>query len=237
MSHFKLRLLTLTVLLCATVPALAGGGGHGGGGGGGGHGGGGHGGYGHGGYGHGGYGHGYGYGGFGFYGGFYPGYGYGYGGYPYYGYGDFYPPTGIAPVIVAGAAVPSAAPVAVAPLPQQPLPPLPQPPPPALADKGRILIRVPADAVVWFDDQTTTKTGPEREFVTPDLAGDKTFVYTVKARWMQSGQPAERTLEVKVRRGEAAVADFTALPLPRELRSVQDAAGRPQIQQTTASPR
>jgi uncharacterized protein (TIGR03000 family) len=77
-------------------------------------------------------------------------------------------------------------------------------------------VRVPADAVVWFDGEATTPTGTEREFLTPELPSDRIYLYEVRARWMQSGQPVERTLPVKVRRNTTATADFNSLPPPRD---------------------
>ncbi len=83
-------------------------------------------------------------------------------------------------------------------------------------NRARVIVRLPADAVLWFDGEAMTPTGPEREFVTPQLPLDKAYVYEVRARWMQSGQPVERTLEVKVRRNTTTTADFSVPPPPRD---------------------
>jgi uncharacterized protein (TIGR03000 family) len=76
-------------------------------------------------------------------------------------------------------------------------------------------VRVPGDAILWFDGVPTTQTGPEREFVTPALTPDKEFVYDLKARWIQSGQPVERVVQVKVRANQVSTIDFNELPPPR----------------------
>jgi uncharacterized protein (TIGR03000 family) len=220
-----------------------GGGGHGGGAGHGGYSGGaGHGGYGgYGGYhgGYGGYGHGYGgyrgfgYGGYrgfgygygyGLYGyglglGFYPGWGYGYGwGYPGFDYalGGLYGGYAPAPIY--------ATPTVPAPLIDQMDPALlntrglsSQPlPPPDPSNKARIHVILPTDAVLWFEGEPTTQTGPERDFLSPQLPQDRIYTYEIKARWMQGGQPVERALAVRIQRGRTSVADFNALPPPRE---------------------
>ena len=218
-----LTTLLVSAFLWTTLPALAG---HGGGGGaghaggyGGGHGG--YGGYGHGGYGYGhyGYGHGYGYG----YGGFYPGiYGYGYGGfYPGYSgyYGGLYPDYAVAPSLylstplapLAGLAVPAGN-LAPGPYPQ----PLAQTQLQTPDNKAHVHVLLPANAVLWFEGQATSQTGAERDFISPELALDKTYTYEIKARWMQGGQAVERTLHVKVQRNKTSVADFNALPPPKE---------------------
>jgi len=213
MARFQSTVLTTLLLgafLGTPVPALA----HGGGGG---HGGGGHGGGFHGGH-YGGYHH-YGYGGYGFgYGGFYPGYGYGFG-YPGYGYGfgGFYPAYGgVNPIYLNAAVTPAVAggvPIILPPVgPGQ----FPDPPPQPTDNKAHIRVILPANAVLWFGGEATAQTGAQRDFVSPELPQDKTYTYEIKARWMQGGQPVERTLQVKVRRNQASVADFNQIPPPKD---------------------
>ena len=164
-----------------------------------------------------GYGRGFGYGGWGFgygYGiGYYPGYyGYGYpiyaysGVYPSYGYSGFYPSYSYGSVysspVVSTVYLNSDPPVVTAPQPQPAMP----------NNKALIHVTVPADAQVWFEGQATTRTGTERDYYSPELPSDNPYAYNIKARWMQSGQPIERTLTVKVQRNKRAVADFNALP-------------------------
>jgi uncharacterized protein (TIGR03000 family) len=162
------------------------GGGHGGG-----HGGFGHGGFGHGGFGHGDFGHGrFGYGGFG-YGGFgYGGFGYG-GYYPSYGYGGYYPSYdygGYSPDYAAyypadpgysGYDGYSYSPNAVGPA--GPTVTVSQSlyyaPAPAGDNMVRVHVRLPADALLWFDGAPTTRTGPERDFISPPLPTGKTYTY------------------------------------------------------------
>jgi uncharacterized protein (TIGR03000 family) len=205
-SKLTILLLALAASFLMTEPALAG---HGGGG----HGGGGHGGGGHGGGGHGG-GHSFGgHHGVGF-GGFSSGFGYGfYSGYsPYPVYGTAAPATaasawGYNPYPVNGASiVGSEAPTFIRQSNYY------TPPEPVADNRACIHVRLPADALLWFDGEPTTCTGTERDYVTPELPSDKTYTYKVKVRWMQGGQPVERAHEVKVRRNETTTADFNSLP-------------------------
>jgi uncharacterized protein (TIGR03000 family) len=217
MALYKPTILTtllVSAFLWTTLPATAS---HGAGGGGahaGGHAGGhaGHAGYG--GYHGGGYHHGYGYGGF------YPGlYGYGYGGlYPGY-YGGLYPGYAVAPSIYL---TPPAIPIVGVPAPPldpaqgPPPPPQPQPELQTPDNKAHVHVLLPANAVLWFEGEATSQTGAERDFISPELPQDKTYTYEIKARWMQGGQAVERTLQVKVRRNKTTLADFNALPPPKD---------------------
>jgi len=232
--------LTLTAIIAFSTPALAqrgggGRGGHGGGGGayrGGGNGGyhGGNGGYhgGNGGY-HGGYnggyyrpgigigiglGLGYGLGGYGYRGGY--GGGYGYGGYsPSYG-GTYYAPsvtyvepsTTYAPAEtyvdpgypqVAGAPADSS---------RDSLYYAPEP----VDNTARLRILVPSNAKVWVGGQDTAQSGQEREFGSPPLTPGKSYTYEVKARWMEAGEPVERTRKVKVMANRTTTVDFGPVP-------------------------
>jgi uncharacterized protein (TIGR03000 family) len=66
------------------------------------------------------------------------------------------------------------------------------------ANSARILVRVPADAQVWFNDKEMSSTGPIREFVSPSLNAEKKSVYDIRARWMDNGREVtqERTIDV-----------------------------------------
>jgi uncharacterized protein (TIGR03000 family) len=76
---------------------------------------------------------------------------------------------------------------------------------------------VPADAEVWIGDDKTTTTGAAREFVSPPLAPDGTFVYAVRARWQENGKEFDKTCQVDIRAGVRAIVDFAK---PAELTKV-----------------
>lgn len=234
----RVAALVTAALVWAAGPALAaghGGGGGGHGGGGGGHGGGGHGGGGHGGGMHGGGVHGGGHGGGYYHGGghghyyhhgyYYPGfYGFGLGlGLGYYGgyYGGYYPgyldswyygdygpstytaadnyPYTTAPALSGGtsgyagmATIPSVY-------------------PPPNENAIYVRVQVPEDADVWFEGQQTTQKGPVRFFESPPVAPGRNYVYHIRARWKENGQPVEQTRDVTVYAGDKFSIDFTKM--------------------------
>jgi len=166
--------------------------------------------------GHGGYGgHGGGYHGGGYHGGGFNhlGYGIGIGFYPGYrpGYGNGYSGYGVSPIYTTNYTqiVDPGQTAIIRQLSYTPEPSAPD-------NKAHIHVLLPADAALWFDGEATTKTGLERDFVSPELAPDKAFTYELKARWMQGGVPVEKTLKVKVRRNTTSVADFNELPPPKD---------------------
>jgi uncharacterized protein (TIGR03000 family) len=69
---------------------------------------------------------------------------------------------------------------------------------------------VPADAEVWIEGVKTRQTGGERSYTTPPLAEGQTYIYDVKAHWVEGGRPVERTREVRFKAGEHVRIDFTA---------------------------
>jgi uncharacterized protein (TIGR03000 family) len=65
-----------------------------------------------------------------------------------------------------------------------------------------------ADAKLWFDNTEMKQQGMTRYFSTPSLEPGKMFTYTLKARWMNNGQPVEREKQVNVQAGQQATVDF-----------------------------
>lgn len=70
---------------------------------------------------------------------------------------------------------------------------------PTAENKALLRVSLPADAELWLNGKRMTRTGAEREFITPQLQEGETYAYQVKARWTQDGKPLEETIEVKVR--------------------------------------
>jgi len=118
--------------------------------------------------------------------------------YPYadYGYGqDVVPPAGYYGGIAADNAVPV----------------------PQVADvSGHVDVVVPdPNAVLWFNGYQTSTTGTTRHFDTPALQPGRDYTYTVKATWLQGGQPTSAERVVHLTAGSRRVVDFTQmLPLP-----------------------
>jgi uncharacterized protein (TIGR03000 family) len=71
-----------------------------------------------------------------------------------------------------------------------------------------ISVRVPSNAEIWFDDQKTTQTGSFRTFISPPLESDHNFMYHIRARWTENGQPVEKTRRVDVHAGDRLLVNF-----------------------------
>jgi len=81
-------------------------------------------------------------------------------------------------------------------------------------------------AQVWFNDYLTTSTGTNRQFTTPDLQPGTDYTYSVKATWMQNGQPMAREYIVQVRAGARVLVDFTQKAMVRScVRSIPAESG------------
>jgi uncharacterized protein (TIGR03000 family) len=85
---------------------------------------------------------------------------------------------------------------------------------PSVPDTAALIsVKVPPDAVIWFDNHKTKQTGPERRFVTPSLDPDRNFSYEVRAQWMENNRQVEETKKVTIHSGEQSTVDFTARPV------------------------
>lgn len=73
---------------------------------------------------------------------------------------------------------------------------------------ARVLVRVPADARLFFNDQQMTSTGPMREFVTPPLTADKKNAYDIRATWMDNGREVTQTKTIDVTPGSSVRVEF-----------------------------
>jgi uncharacterized protein (TIGR03000 family) len=79
---------------------------------------------------------------------------------------------------------------------------------------ARIEVRLPvADAQVWVAGRATSSRGLVRIFESPALAPGNTYRYTLRATWLQNGQPVTEERQVNVTAGEVSVADFTSAPV------------------------
>jgi uncharacterized protein (TIGR03000 family) len=92
--------------------------------------------------------------------------------------------------------------------------PAAEPPAPAApgdnAAPASVIVRVPADAQLWFDGVPVTQVGTQRVFASPPLQPGTTYTYQIRARWTSDGHPVEQTQQVLVRSGERVTVDFPA---------------------------
>jgi len=77
-----------------------------------------------------------------------------------------------------------------------------------------IVVKLPADAELFFDDFKCKTSGAVREFETPPLAAGKRFGYRVRAVWSDKGKEVARETQTWVRAGETVEVDVHALPMP-----------------------
>ncbi|OWK34569.1 TIGR03000 domain-containing protein [Fimbriiglobus ruber] len=175
-----------------------------------------------------GYGYGMGYGAMGY---GYGGYGYGYGGYggygfPYYNYGTYNSPPGGNPSYAAASFYPPQG--GPGPVPPQGGPQAPPPsnmamstltgaPPTPLYKPSdtdvTLVVRTPADAVVWINGARTTQTGPKREFVSTGPAPGRSYTFAVRAQWTGAdGKRVDLLGHVPIQAGEKRLVDFTTYP-------------------------
>jgi uncharacterized protein (TIGR03000 family) len=78
-------------------------------------------------------------------------------------------------------------------------------PAPAIKERARLQVHVPANAEVWFEGYKSRQTASVRTFTTPPLSPQGTFRYTVRLRWQENGQTREKTGEIEVRAGQQRV--------------------------------
>jgi uncharacterized protein (TIGR03000 family) len=73
---------------------------------------------------------------------------------------------------------------------------------------GNIKIDVPADATLWIEGVQSSQTGPNRSFTLPPLASGKSYLYRLRARWTDNGEPKEESRIVTVQPGAQVQVKF-----------------------------
>ena len=73
-------------------------------------------------------------------------------------------------------------------------------------DTALIVVKVPQDAELWFDDTRTAQRGSYREFRTPALPADAS--YRLRVRWVVKGVELTRVESVRVAPGGALTVNF-----------------------------
>ena len=74
-----------------------------------------------------------------------------------------------------------------------------------------VVVRVPADAEVWFEGVKTKQTGTERRFVSPPVLPGR-YTYDIRATWKENGREVTRSRRVAVQAGGTYRVDLTAAP-------------------------
>lgn len=71
-----------------------------------------------------------------------------------------------------------------------------------------VVVKVPADARIFFDGEPTIQTGSVRTFTTPALSSPGEYVYHLKAEATRNGKVVSRTQRVVVQAGKTIQVDF-----------------------------
>jgi len=82
-----------------------------------------------------------------------------------------------------------------------------------LQDPSTALVEVhlpKADADVWIEGRKASQKGTKLQFLSPSLAPNRDFAYTIRARWQDNGKEREVQRRVTVRAGATVIVDFTA---------------------------
>ena len=76
---------------------------------------------------------------------------------------------------------------------------------PAVAQEmagATIVVELPADAKLYFDDHPTMQLGATRTFVTPALMPNKAYTYILKIERLHNGQTTSHVEKITVRGGQ-----------------------------------
>jgi uncharacterized protein (TIGR03000 family) len=101
-------------------------------------------------------------------------------------------------------------------------------PPP---DAALVIVKLPAEAELWFDDTRTTQDGSYRRFVTPPLEAGQPVVCTLRVRWHVKDADLTRVEKVEAEAGKCVTVNFLTvdswtgvrtetLKMPRKVSSV-----------------
>jgi len=78
-------------------------------------------------------------------------------------------------------------------------------PPP---DAALVIVKLPAEAELWFDKTKSTQEGSYRRFVTPPLKTDRPLVYTLRVQWHIKDAELTRVEKVHVEPGKTIIVNF-----------------------------
>lgn len=81
-------------------------------------------------------------------------------------------------------------------------------PPKAKDTRAHLVLRVPADADLWFNGMKISAEGTVRKFASPPLVPGHRYFYEIRAEWHKNGQTITRTREVSVKAGAHIDVDF-----------------------------
>ncbi len=87
--------------------------------------------------------------------------------------------------------------------------PIPKAVPPAgKLSRAKMVIDVPAQAMLYIDGQRMPNIPGQRTFITPELQAGRTYYYEVKIVQIQDGREVAQTTQVTLRPGQVVAATF-----------------------------
>src|SRR5690606_1041564 len=89
--------------------------------------------------------------------------------------------------------------------------------PPPADGAGVLRVIVPADAKVFVNDQPTTSTGTERQFVSRGLRGGRQYSYRVRVEFEQDGKPVTKTETAILTAGSNEMLAFADQPKTEQI--------------------
>jgi uncharacterized protein (TIGR03000 family) len=87
----------------------------------------------------------------------------------------------------------------------------------AAANQATVIVRLPADAQLYVDDQLAPLSSATRSFVTPALELDRTYHYTLEVRAQRNGRTVTQSRRVDLRAGRVTRANFGDLSGPADV--------------------
>jgi uncharacterized protein (TIGR03000 family) len=82
----------------------------------------------------------------------------------------------------------------------------------ALLLPAQIVVTLPADARLTFDDEATQSVGTKRFFTSPPLPRENTYSYTLKAEFVRDGKTVSVTKTASVTPGKETLVSFDDTP-------------------------
>ncbi len=92
-----------------------------------------------------------------------------------------------------------------------------------LASRATVIVRLPADAVLYADGTALKMTGTERKFITPELPAGMEFTYKFSAEYERNGEVVTVSKKVAVRPGNTSMVEFADLTATKPTPAGSDA--------------
>jgi uncharacterized protein (TIGR03000 family) len=76
------------------------------------------------------------------------------------------------------------------------------------SETAQIIVKIPAEAELWFNETKTTQETSYRVFITPPLTSGQPLRYALRARWRLGTAELRRVEEIDVQPGQVHTVDF-----------------------------